>query len=216
MAPDAACGKPVAAGRARAGRRMGRAPLDGGVPLCADPRACDTSRVESAAAFLARWSYLGLFAVILAEEAGVPLPIPGDLFIAAMGFMAYRAQAALLPTAAVVTTATAIGATILYLVARHAGRPLLVRIARRFGYSEDRERRLEGWLAARGAAAVIVGRLVPGLRIVMTVAAGALRLPRRTFVGGTLVAGAIWSCLYFWIGWAAAAGWEGLGRLLAP
>ena len=28
------------------------------------------------------------------EEAGVPLPIPGDLFIAAAGFLAYRGQAA--------------------------------------------------------------------------------------------------------------------------
>lgn len=167
--------------------------------------------METPAAFLARWHYAGLFLVILAEEAGVPLPIPGDLFIAAMGFMAQRGGAAFLPTAAVVTSATVLGASVLYLVSRHAGRPLLVRVARRFGFTEAREQRLEGWLARHGALAVVVGRLIPGLRIVMTVVAGVLRLDRATFVAGTFFAGIIWSTIYFWLGYALGEGTERLG-----
>lgn len=166
--------------------------------------------METPADFLERWHYAGLFTVILAEEAGVPLPLPGDLFIAAMGFMAHSHRAAFAPTVAVVTAATVLGASVLYLVSRHAGRRLLLRVARRFGYTEAREARVEAWLARRGAAAVVVGRLVPGLRIVMTVVAGALRVRRSTFVLGTLVAGLIWSTLYFWIGYALGAGYERL------
>ncbi len=166
--------------------------------------------METPADFLERWHYAGLFAVILAEEAGVPLPLPGDLFIAAMGFMAHSGGAAFAPTVAVVTAATVLGASVLYLVSRHAGRRLLLGVARRFGYTASREARVEGWLARRGAAAVVVGRLVPGLRIVMTVVAGALRVPRATFVLGTLLAGLIWSTLYFWIGYALGAGAERL------
>ncbi|MGC4001504.1 MAG: DedA family protein [Anaeromyxobacter sp.] len=167
--------------------------------------------MQSPADFLARWHYAGLFAVILIEEAGVPLPLPGDLFIAAMGFMAQQGRAAFLPTAAVVTSATVLGAAALYLFSRHAGRPLILKVARRFGYTEAREARLEGWLARRGWLAVVVGRLIPGLRIVMTVVAGALRLPRSTFLVGTTAAGLIWATLYFWLGWALGAGYERLG-----
>ncbi|WP_242341339.1 DedA family protein [Anaeromyxobacter sp. SG66] len=167
--------------------------------------------MESPADFLARWQYTGLFAVIFVEEAGVPLPLPGDLFIAAMGFLAHGGRAAFAPTAAVVTTATVLGAALLYLVSRHAGRPLLVRLARRLGYTEEREARLEAWLTRRGAPAVVLGRLVPGLRIVMTVVAGALRLRQSTFALGTLVAGLVWATLYFWIGWALGAGYERVG-----
>jgi membrane protein DedA with SNARE-associated domain len=166
--------------------------------------------VETPADFLERWHYAGLFAVILAEEAGIPLPLPGDLFIAAMGFMAHAHRAALAPTVAVVTAATVLGASILYLVSRHAGRRLLLRVARRFGYTEAREAWVEGWLGRRGAAAVVIGRLIPGLRIVMTVVAGALRMRRSTFVLGTLVAGLVWSTLYFWIGYALGAGYQRL------
>jgi membrane protein DedA with SNARE-associated domain len=170
--------------------------------------------VESPSDFLARWHYAGLFAVILAEEAGVPLPLPGDLFIAAMGFLAHADRAAFAPTAATVTLATVLGATVLYLVSLHAGRPLLVRVARRFGYTEEREARLERWLDRRGALAVVVGRLIPGLRIVMTVVAGALRLRQATFVLGTFVAGMIWATIYFWLGFALGAGYERLaGRV---
>jgi membrane-associated protein len=167
--------------------------------------------VERAADFLARWHYLGLFAILLVEEAGVPLPLPGDLFIAAMGFLAFGGRASFTPTALAVVGATVSGATVLYLVARHAGRPLLLRVARRFGYTPEREARLEIWLARRGPAAVVVGRLVPGLRIVMTVVAGTLRLGRATFVVGTAVAALIWATLYFLAGYALAAGWERLG-----
>ena len=166
--------------------------------------------MESPADFLARWSYAGLFLVILVEEAGVPLPVPGDLFIAAMGFLALGGQAGFLPTAAVVTAATVLGASALYLVSRHAGRPLLVKVARRFGFSEAREQRLEVLLGRHGAAAVVLLRLVPGLRIVMTVVAGVLRLPQPTFVLGTFLAGIVWSTIYFWLGWALGAGYRRL------
>jgi len=166
--------------------------------------------VESPADFLARWHYGGLFLVILAEEGGIPLPIPGDLFIAAMGVLAHQGRASFAPTAAVVTTATVLGATVLYLVSRHAGRPLLVKVMRRFGFTEAREQRLEGWLTRHGAVAVVVGRLIPGLRIVMTVVAGVLRLRHRTFVVGTFFAGLVWSTIYFWLGWALGAGYERL------
>jgi membrane protein DedA with SNARE-associated domain len=160
---------------------------------------------------LARYHYLGLFAILLAEESGIPLPVPGDVFIAAMGAAARSGDAAFLPTLAVVTGATLIGATILYTLARHGGRPLLLKVARRFGYTEEKNARLEGWLARRGWVAVVVGRLTPGLRIVMTVVAGALRMDRRVFTLGTAVAGALWATIYFSIGWALGAGYERVG-----
>jgi membrane protein DedA with SNARE-associated domain len=133
-----------------------------------------------------------------------------------MGFLARSGAASFAPTAAVVTAATLAGASLLYAASRHGGRPLLARLGRRFGWTEARAARVEGWLARRGAAAVVVGRLIPGLRIVMTVVAGALRLPQRTFALGTLAAGLIWATLYFWLGWFLGAGYERLSGGPAP
>ena len=164
------------------------------------------------ARFLEKWHYLGLFAVIFAEEAGVPLPVPGDVFIAAMGFLARGAPHEFLYASAIVTVATVLGASVLFTVSGHVGRPLLLRIGSRFGYTEARNARIEAWLSRRGASAVVVGRLIPGLRIVMTVVAGALHLRRGVFTMGTLLAGLIWATLYFWIGYALGAGYERVAR----
>lgn len=170
-------------------------------------------RVDDPASFLLRWHYLGLFGVLLLEEAGVPLPIPGDLFIAAMGFLGSSGRASFLPSAGAVMAATVLGATALYLVSRHAGRRLLSFAGRWLGYDATRAERLEVWLHRRGARGVVVGRLVPGLRIVMTLVAGALRLPLPTFALGTLVASAVWATVYFWLGYLLGSGYQ---RLAGP
>jgi membrane-associated protein len=175
--------------------------------------------VETATEFLLRWHYLGLFLVLLVEEGGVPLPVPGDLFIAAMGFLAHRGLASFGPTAAVVTSATVLGAGFLYLVSRRLGRPLLLRFARRFGYTEAREARVEAWIQGQGPLSIVVGRHIPGLRIVLTVAAGALRVDPKVFFVGTALAGAVWATIYFWLGWAVAQGYgelEGAGLGVWP
>jgi membrane-associated protein len=163
--------------------------------------------------FIEKWHYGGLLGIIFVEEAGVPLPLPGDLFIAAAGFLAYRGAASFPAVVAIVTVATVAGAAILFTLAQRGGRPLLQKYARRFGYTEEREARIEQWMARRGSPAVVLGRLVPGLRIVMTVVAGALGMKRTTFVVGTVFAGMIWGTIYFWIGWAVAAGWGHLAGL---
>ncbi|HET6437845.1 MAG TPA: DedA family protein [Anaeromyxobacter sp.] len=166
--------------------------------------------VRDPAAFLQRWHYLGLFAVLFIEEAGIPLPVPGDLFIAAMGFLASTGRASYLPAAGAVTGATVLGSSLLYLVSRHARRRLLSFAGRWLGYTSEKQARLEGWLSRHGAWAVVVGRLIPGLRIVMTVVAGALGVRRSTFALGTLLAGLIWATIYFFLGYALGSGYQRL------
>jgi membrane protein DedA with SNARE-associated domain len=180
------------------------------------------STVHDPAAFLQRWHYWGLLAVILAEESGIPLPLPGDLFIAAMGFLASTGPASerwtsFACTAAVVTGATVTGASILYQLSRRIGPRLLAWAGRWLGYDAARQARLEASLGRNGFLAVAVGRLIPGLRIVMTIVAGALRLRQATFALGTLVAGVVWATIYFWLGVVLGAGYQKLaGEGRAP
>jgi membrane-associated protein len=162
---------------------------------------------------LARHPYTGLFLLLLAEEAGVPLPVPGDVFIAGIGVAARAGHASFVPAALVVTAATVVGSIFLYSLSRHGGRPLLLRLGRRLGWGEERGARVEAWLARRGAVAVVVGRLTPGLRIIMTVVAGVLGLDRKVFVTGTTVAALLWASIYFWLGYTLGAGYERLARV---
>jgi membrane-associated protein len=172
-------------------------------------------KIGPAQEVLQRWHYWGLFAIILAEESGVPLPIPGDVFIAAMGFLASTGLdrnrwTSFAYAALVVTGATVVGASILFLLSRRFGPRLLAWAGRWLGYDQAKRARLEAWLQRNGVLAVVVGRLIPGLRIVMTIVAGALRMRHATFSLGTLVAGLVWATLYFWIGFALGSGYQRL------
>jgi len=161
---------------------------------------------------LQRWHYVGLFVALFAEEAGIPLPIPGDLFIAAMGAAGRAGDATFVATTLIVMCATLSGSAILFEMSRRLGQPFLLRIGHRFGFDTHRAERVEQWLKRRGAVAIVAGRLTPGLRIVITVAAGAFGVGRTQFLCGTAVASVLWSVIYYWLGYAFGAGVETLLR----
>ncbi|MGH7621348.1 MAG: DedA family protein, partial [Gemmatimonadaceae bacterium] len=107
-------------------------------------------------AWLARWGYLGLFAALFVEEAGVPLPVPGDVFIIAMGAASRAGRASFAAIALVVVCAVLSGSAFLFEMSRRLGQPLLLRVGRRFGFDADRADRVQLWLARRGSMAVVL------------------------------------------------------------
>lgn len=157
-------------------------------------------------ALLQRWHYIGLFLALFAEEAGVPLLVPGDVFIAAMGSAGRTGHANFIVTTVIVMGAALGGSAILFETSRRLGQPFLLRIGHRFGFDADRAVKVEQWLKRRGAIAIVAGRLIPGLRIVLTVAAGALGVGRTQFLSGTAVASVLWSAIYYGLGYALGAG----------
>jgi membrane protein DedA with SNARE-associated domain len=98
----------------------------------------------------------GLFRLLLAIEAGVPVPIPGDLVMLLVG---ERVSAGALPlwlaVAALELVAVA-GTATLFLLARGPARTLPARVGPRVGLTEARQARASACLAA-GALAAAAG-----------------------------------------------------------
>ncbi len=157
---------------------------------------------------------IGLFLVIFAEELGVPLPAPGDAAITYGGYLT-TTGAIPLPLAyiAVISAATS-GSFCLYALSRRYGHPFLVRFGPYIGLSAERldaaERAFRRW----GPWAVIVGRHVPGLRIVLSAFAGVFELPVRLFVPSVLVSAAIWAAIFLELGRALGRNSRFLFRLI--
>src|SRR5712691_34515 len=55
----------------------------------------------------------------------------------------------------------------------------------------------EGWFLKHGSFALVMSRAIPGSRLPLYVAAGALRLPFRLFAKTTAICSAIWVCAIF-------------------
>ena len=74
------------------------------------------------AAFLDQHGLLSAFVLLLLEEAGVPLPVPGDVLMLVVGVRVHQAHLVLWQVLAVMEAATVLGAGILYVVSARAGR----------------------------------------------------------------------------------------------
>ena len=119
---------------------------------------------------------------LFVDECGVPTPVPGNLLIVALGVGAAEGAVTIWQVLVAMEIATVIGATILYGIAAWAGRRLAYRYGRFVGLPHARLLRVERWVRRHGFAAVVLARLVPGLRIVTAFAAGTLSVPLRVFL----------------------------------
>ena len=93
-----------------------------------------------------------------------------------------------------------LGATMVYWLARLAGRPLLVRYGRYILITPEKIQKSENWMSHYGAAGVFVARLLPGARQLVGIPAGVARMNYLTFSGFTLIGSAIWCSVLCWLG----------------
>lgn len=155
------------------------------------------------AAFLDRHGLLAAFVFLLIEEAGVPVPVPGDVAMLILGVEAQRRRDPLLLVQAILVTelATMFGSTFLYFVARLAGRGLVYRYGRFIRLTPERLDGAERWLKQHGSRAVFLGRLVPGLRIVTAVACGVFEVPFRVFFPAMALGALVYILVYTLLGY---------------
>jgi membrane protein DedA with SNARE-associated domain len=146
---------------------------------------------------------MALFLVLLMEESGIPLPLPGDLVMVVAGVRVAQGRLNLLVALALMEVATLIGASLLYLLARRGGRPMLYRYSKFLHLELDKLAKAEEFLHRHGALAIVVGRVVPGLRIPTSLAAGVFGVPYRVYLPSVAVGATIYICFFFWLGYFA-------------
>jgi membrane-associated protein len=143
---------------------------------------------------------LGLFLVIFAEELGIPLPAPGDAAITYGGYLT-TTGAIPYPLAYVAVVGGAVtGSFCLYALSSRYGHPFLVRFGPYLGLTADRLERAERAFQRWGPWAVIFGRHIPGMRIVLSAFAGAFGIRKRVFVACVLVSSAAWAAIFLELG----------------
>jgi membrane protein DedA with SNARE-associated domain len=151
---------------------------------------------------LNRFGAAACLALLYIEESGIPLPVPGDFYVAFMGRLNAGSMLRLLLAWLAIIAVVLAGATNLYWLARRWG-PALLRhpVASRLLHLD--ERRLEkthAWFDRWGPWAIIFGRHVPGFRIAITVIAATAGVPYRVFAPSVVVSTAIWAGIGLWLG----------------
>src|SRR6266568_2107800 len=156
---------------------------------------------RATSAFLDQHGLLAAFVFLLIEEAGVPVPVPGDVLMLILGLHARQGTVPLWQAVAATWLGTMIGSTFLYFAARIAGRDLVYRYGPFIRLTPERLDRAERWLKHHGSRAVFLGRLVPGLRIVTAVACGVFEVPFGVFFPAMSLGALLYIVVYTLLGY---------------
>jgi membrane-associated protein len=166
------------------------------------------------AGVLSRFGAGASFALLYIEESGIPLPVPGDVYVAYLGKLNASSFWNLVLVWLGIIAVVIGGSTNLYLVSRRWG-PALLRhrlVRDGLGIDEARLETVRRWSARWGALAIIFGRHVPGFRIPVTVLAATTGVRYRIFAPSVAVSTAVWAGIGLWLG---ATFGQSLGNLLA-
>lgn len=159
----------------------------------------------------------GLAALLLVKEAGVPIPVPGDLLVIGAGVAVAGNPPAAVVVLLVILAVGYLGGSIQFLLARRILRgPLLATLAR-IGVGEERVEALAQRFRRTGARGVAVARMTPGVRIPAIAAAGLAGLSFAPFLTGLVAGNGVFVAGHFGLGFVLGeSAIETIGRLGTP
>ena len=161
---------------------------------------------------LSRWGYLVVFAGMVLENAG--LPLPGETLTLLGGCAAGSGQLQVGGVIGAAMVGAVIGDNLGYLVGRWAGWMFVLRVGRLLGQPPEQMEELKRRFLRHADASVLLGRFVAVLRVIAGPLAGAVGMPYRRFLLFNFVGAALWSTTMVTLAWLGGR-WIPLERMLS-
>lgn len=162
--------------------------------------------------------YWGIVLLMFLENI-VP-PIPSEVVMPAAGFAARKGEMNIFGVVLAGTAGALLGAVPWYYVARWLGgerlRQIVSRYGRWFGLKNKDIDKAEQWFDRHGRKAVFFGRLIPGVRTLISIPAGLTRMPFVTFFLYSLAGTAIWTAFLAWLGWVLRGNYHVVEKYIGP
>ena len=154
-------------------------------------------------AFMAKYGYASIFALMALESAS--LPVPSEVVLPLAGYFVYLGTLNFWAVVAVSTVASLVGALVDYFLAKWLGRPFVMWLLRLFRLHRDALDRAEAWFGRSAQWTVFASRFVPGLRTVISLPAGLFEMDFARFVLMTASGCFAWSVILVYAGFLAGA-----------
>ena len=151
---------------------------------------------------------LGVFLVSAIENFFTP--IPSELILPFIGYVAWLNNSKIFLTQAIIasTLGSLSGSSIFYLIGSKLGRPFMERYGKYFLIGEDELQRAERWFLRYGWYSILFGRMVPGIRSVISFPAGLFRYDLKKFIALTLIGCLPWNSALICLGYLLGREWS--------
>ncbi|MPZ76573.1 MAG: DedA family protein [Deltaproteobacteria bacterium] len=158
--------------------------------------------------------YLGIVLLMFVEN--VFPPIPSEVIMPLAGFMVMQGKLSFAGIVAAGTVGSVLGALPLYYVGRLINERSLKELADRHGRwltisGKDIERAKE-WFDKHGSATVLLCRLVPAIRSLISIPAGIARMNLVLFLAYTTIGTTLWTSLLAYLGYFLGSNFARVGE----
>jgi membrane protein DedA with SNARE-associated domain/rhodanese-related sulfurtransferase len=163
--------------------------------------------------FLIRYGASLLFAVVLAEQLG--LPIPAEPVLLAMGTLIGLGRYSLAPSAVLSLTASVLADTVWFGIGQRRGQSVLKLLCR---VSLEPDSCVSGtrfWFRRLGAWVLVIAKFFPGLSTIAPPMAGFSRMPWWKFLIADTAGSALWTGTFLGAGFVFRLQLEEVGDILA-
>jgi membrane protein DedA with SNARE-associated domain len=165
--------------------------------------------------FVQHYGYAALFLLAMLESMCVP--IPSEVTFGFAGALCTTAVATgtplSLPIVIVIgVVGEVVGALIAYIVGRTLGRTIVDRWGKWILLSHRDLDSAERWFGRYGPYSVLIGRVIPIVRSVISVPAGVAEMNVPIFAGLTALGSAIWISVIASLGYTAGSNWSHVER----
>ncbi|WIM95662.1 DedA family protein [Actinoplanes oblitus] len=150
--------------------------------------------------------------LLVALENLVP-PIPSEIVLSMAGFLAGEGRVNLVLVWAAATLGALAGALLLYWLGRGLGEQRLRRWLDRIPLVDVSDLdKADRWFERHENAAVLFGRCAPVVRSLVSIPAGANRMPLGRFALCTAAGSGVWNAIFVGAGYALGSRWQDVQR----
>ena len=170
--------------------------------------------IDWAADFIDAIGLLGVAALVALEN--IFPPIPSELVLLLTGFNVSETRFGFVGAIVFATIGSVVGAYFLYGIGRLLNEDrleaFLAGIGRFVGLKKSDVHKGFQWFERHGTLVVLFGRLVPVVRSVVSIPAGADKMPLGRFTALTAFGSFVWNTIWISIGWGLGDQWKKAGR----
>ncbi len=145
------------------------------------------------------WGYLGIFLLMAVESSFVPFP--SEIVLIPAGYLASKGDMNLGMIMTSALGGSLVGAFINYYLALMLGRRILQKYGKYFFINENALNKMDNYFEKHGAISTFMGRLIPGIRQLISIPAGIARMNLVVFSTYTALGAGIWALVLTMLGY---------------
>ncbi len=152
------------------------------------------------------WGYAGIFIMMAIESSFIPFP--SEIVLIPAGYLASQGDMSIGMIMSAALGGSMVGAFINYYLALTLGRKLLTRYGKYFFIKENALAKMDIYFSKHGHISTFTGRLIPGIRQLISIPAGLARMNLVQFSIYTALGAGIWALILTLLGYFIGANQE--------